>query len=143
MRETRAYHWRGKPVGLFLSRAIPAISMLMIVLRVSLPSSQLSPPPARLMTWYNYVPLKTERARVTALLVQNPGTHIAVVRYKKNSQSEYDWVYNDAKIDDAKIIWARDAGPSQNKELINYYPERKVWLVEPDEVPAKISPYSE
>ena len=143
IRETRGYHWRGKPVGLFLSRAIPAIGILMIVLRVSLPSSQLSPPPARLLTWYNYVPLKTERARVTALLAQNPGTHVALVRYKKNSQSEYDWVYNDAKIDDAKIIWARDQGPSQNKELINYYPERRVWLVEPDEVPAKISPYSE
>jgi len=143
IRETRGYHWRAKPVGLFLSRAIPAIGILMIVLRVSLPSSQLSPPPARLLTWYNYVPLKTERARVTALLAQNPGTHVALVRYKKNSQSEYDWVYNDAKIDDAKIIWARDEGPSQNKELINYYPERRVWLVEPDEVPAKISPYSE
>jgi hypothetical protein len=143
IRETRGYHWRDKPVGLFLSRAIPAISILMIVLRASLPSSQLSPPPARLITWYNYVPLKTERARVAALLAQNSGTHIAVVRYKKNSQSEYDWVYNDAKIDVAKIIWARDAGASQNKELVNYYPERKVWLVEPDEVPTKISPYSE
>jgi hypothetical protein len=143
IRETRGYHWRGKPVGLFLSRAIPALGILMIILRASLPSAQLSPPPARLITWYNYVPLKTERARVAALLAQNAGTHIAVVRYKKNSQSEYDWVYNDAKTDDAKIIWARDAGASQNKELVNYYPERKVWLVEPDEVPAKISPYSE
>ena len=95
------------------------------------------------LTWYNDAPVETERARIGALLTQYPGTHLAVVRYKENSQSEYDWVYNDAKIDDAKIIWARDAGPSQNKELINYYPERKVWLVEPDEVPAKISPYSE
>jgi Flp pilus assembly pilin Flp len=141
--KTYKYRWRAKPVGLFLVSAIPAIMVLMFALRACAPLLSLSRMPDFPLTWCNDAPVETERARIGALLTQYPGTHLAVVRYKENSQSEYDWVYNDAKIDDAKIIWARDAGPSQNKELINYYPERKVWLVEPDEVPAKISPYSE
>ena len=141
--KTREYRWRAKPVGLFLVRAMAAIIILMFILRAGAPLLALSPTPDFPLTWCNDAPVKTERARLSALLAQYPGTHLAVVRYKTNSQSEYDWVYNDAKIDDAKIIWARDAGASQNKELTNYYPERKVWLVEPDEVPPKISPYSE
>ena len=140
---TCKYRGRGKPIGLFLVRAMPAIIILMFTLRACAPLLAMPPMPDFPLTWCNDPPVKTERARLSALLAQYPGTHVALVRYKSNSQSEYDWVYNDAKIDDAKIIWARDAGASQNKELINYYPERKVWLVEPDEVPAKISPYSE
>jgi hypothetical protein len=34
-----------------------------------------------------------------------------------------------------------DAGPAENQELIPYYRDRNVWLVEPDAMPARISPY--
>jgi len=50
-------------------------------------------------------------------------------------------VYNPADIDGAKVLWARDMGPSQNKELIDYFRDRTVWLVEADDTPATVSPY--
>jgi hypothetical protein len=52
-------------------------------------------------------------------------------------------VYNDAEIDAAKIVWARDMGAAKNEELLRYFPKRRVWLVEPDpdEEPAKVSEY--
>jgi hypothetical protein len=31
--------------------------------------------------------------------------------------------------------------PADNKELIDYYRDRKVWLVEPDAHPPTVSPY--
>jgi hypothetical protein len=40
-----------------------------------------------------------------------------------------------------KVVWANDMGPQQNQELIEYFKDRKVWLVEPDVIPTKISDY--
>jgi hypothetical protein len=41
----------------------------------------------------------------------------------------------------AKVIWARDMGPAENKQLIDYFPNRRVWLVEADETPPKVLAY--
>ena len=65
-----------------------------------------------------------------------------IVRYHPPSPSEYDWVYNSANIDEAHIVWARDMGASANAELLAYFNTRQAWLMEPDENPPRLSPYS-
>ena len=40
------------------------------------------------------------------------------------------------------VVWARDMGVAKNQELIDYYKDRKVWLVEPDERPVRVTPYA-
>jgi hypothetical protein len=53
----------------------------------------------------------------------------------------YEWVYNRAHIDDAKVVWAQDMG-EQNAELIRYFRGRRVWLLDPDTPGmATLSPY--
>jgi hypothetical protein len=54
-----------------------------------------------------------------------------------------DWVYNGAEIDGAKIVWARDMGPSSNRELLDYYPQRRVWTLDADNVSPTLSPYKD
>ncbi|MGD1108446.1 MAG: hypothetical protein ABR865_15505, partial [Terracidiphilus sp.] len=53
-----------------------------------------------------------------------------------------EWVYNRADIDGSKVVWAREMNAADNSELIHYYGDRRVWLVEPDAIPARIEPYS-
>jgi len=65
---------------------------------------------------------------------------LAIVRYKPDHDWDREWVYNDADIDRARVVWARDMGSAQNEELISYFKGRQVWLVEPDETPPKLSP---
>ena len=36
-----------------------------------------------------------------------------------------------------------DMGAARNQELIDYYPDRQVWLVEPDKDSAQWGPYPE
>jgi hypothetical protein len=80
---------------------------------------------------------------VVADLARRPGRHLAIVRYGPNHPNDFhEWVYNEADINAAKVIWARDMGPAQNEELINYFSDREVWLVEPDDTPPKLLPYS-
>jgi hypothetical protein len=50
-------------------------------------------------------------------------------------------VYNSADIDAAPIVWARDMGDQANRELLDYYRDRKVWLWQPDIAPDAIAVY--
>jgi hypothetical protein len=52
-----------------------------------------------------------------------------------------EWVYNTADIDNSKVVWARDMDEAENLELIRYYKDRTVWLVQPDRKPADVSLY--
>lgn len=49
-------------------------------------------------------------------------------------------VYNAADIDDANIVWARDMG-DKNLELIRYFRDRQVWLVNGSSSPPRLMPY--
>ncbi len=44
-------------------------------------------------------------------------------------------------IDSSKVVWAREMDRADNLELMHYYADRKVWLVEPDTLPAVVAPY--
>jgi hypothetical protein len=81
------------------------------------------------------------RAKIAADLAQQPGKSLVIVRYSPSHQPLDEWVYNDANIDNSKVIWAREMNEADNLDLIHYYKERTVWLVEPDSLPAKVSPY--
>jgi hypothetical protein len=69
------------------------------------------------------------------------GRQLVVVRYGGSAKMGIEWVYNEADIDASKIVWARDMGEAANRELIRYYPDRRVWLGEPDAVPPIVRPY--
>ena len=53
-----------------------------------------------------------------------------------------EWISNAADIDRSKVVWALDLGPEENSELLDYYPDRTVWLAEPDARPPRLVPYS-
>ena len=78
---------------------------------------------------------------VSAALESLPGQHLAIVRYSSDHNPLDEWVYNPPDIDGAKVIWAREMRPDEDLELIRYYPNRRVWLVEPDARPRRVGPY--
>ena len=84
-----------------------------------------------------------------------PGRDIVLVRYSPHlydiplhskdvwpPSGVWEWVYNTADIDSQKVIWAQDMGPAKNQELIDYYKDRRVWLLYADDQPPKLVPYS-
>jgi hypothetical protein len=81
------------------------------------------------------------RAAVYQQLAQSSGKQLVFVRYWPQHIFQNEWVYNEADIDHARIVWARDLGSSEDQKLLRYYPDRKAWLLEPDATPPKLSPY--
>ena len=82
------------------------------------------------------------RVAINRQLAQAAGKQLVFVRYWPWHIFQDEWVYNAADIDRARVVWARDLGPAENEKLRRYYPDRTVWLLEPDARPPRLSPYS-
>jgi len=144
MRRIASQAGRSRPAGSFVARAIPVLCLVMLLLRAGakplhLPYSW----PAGALSWCAPAPTNLERAKTLDQLRRYPGGQLAIVRYGPQHDAWYhEWVYNEADIDGAKVVWARDMGPAGNKELVDYFRDRHVWLVEADETPPRVVPYS-
>jgi hypothetical protein len=83
------------------------------------------------------------RVAVDNQLARVPGKQLVFVRYWPRHIFQDEWVYNAADIDGARVVWARDLGDSENDELRRYYRDRRVWLLEPDARPPRLTAYAE
>jgi hypothetical protein len=81
-----------------------------------------------------------ERIAVNKQLAAIPGKLLVFVRYWPNHIFQKEWVWNAADIDGSRVVWARDLGAAENEKLLRYYPDRKLFLLEPDARPAILTP---
>ena len=140
LQRVRRWARKGQPAGVALVRAVPTVAILMFLLSTAAPALRNSRIPS-LATWYSPLVLSSYRSDIVTQLSATPGLHLVIVRYRPDHTPINEWVFNAADIDHAKIVWARDMGSTCNEELLNYFTGRKVWLVQPDELPPKLSPY--
>lgn len=82
------------------------------------------------------------RGPVERQLAALPGEHLVIVRYSKDHNSGEEYVYNQADIDRAKTVWAREIPGMGLSPLLNYFKNRDVWLYEPDEDDQIVTRYS-
>jgi hypothetical protein len=62
-----------------------------------------------------------------------PGEHLVLVRYGDCHDAGEEYVYNDADIDHARIVWAREVPGQSLVPLLNYFRNRDVWVFQPDD----------
>jgi hypothetical protein len=55
-----------------------------------------------------------------------------LVRYGPHHIVYEEWVYNAANIDQSRIVWARAMPGGKDDELLRYYPDRRVWILDDD-----------
>jgi hypothetical protein len=134
MRHLRLYRWRGKPLGHQLARAVPFVCVAMIVLRVSALASgtQIEP------FWQKG---NLKRNAVIKQLQNMPGKHLVIVHYSPGHSPHVDWIANRADIDASQVVWARDMGDRQNLELLDFFPNRRAWLINADDLDPTLKPY--
>ena len=134
LRHLKATHWVGKPTGPFLVRAIVVMCILMVPMQVHILAA--APDPG------SCAAIGPQRVALEKQLESLPGTQLVIVRYGPNHDPLNDWVYNGADIDGQKVVWARDMGADNNEELLRYYKDRQVWLLEADATTPKLAPYT-
>jgi hypothetical protein len=145
LRHLRVWKPEGKPVGLAIVRLGVTLTILMVGARIYAGPLHLAlrewPASNWNFTWYGPDHFGTERVRVEAELSSLPEKQLVIVRYSAKHNPFEEWVYNAADVDNSKIVWAREMGDADNLELMRYYRDRKVWLVQPDLLPAVVTPY--
>ena len=81
------------------------------------------------------------RIEVRRQLAGLQGRLLVFVRYSPHHIYQNEWVWNEAEIDEARVVFARDLGVEEDERLIRYYPGRKVYLLEPDGLVPEVTEY--
>jgi len=81
------------------------------------------------------------RAQIVRELANQARPQLVLVRYGREHNLDWDWVYNASDIDHSKVVWARDMGEKDNEELLRYFRNRQIWLLEADAPSPKVVPY--
>src|SRR5260370_10714590 len=80
------------------------------------------------------------RRQVLEQLQARGGKHLVLVRYSPSHEFHYGVVFNDADLDRSQVLWAHQLDKASNHALIDHYPDREVWLFNPDETPVMLIP---
>jgi hypothetical protein len=131
---------RGRPAGLELSRLILILCAAHFLFWYGCHLFWTARPIATYDTW-DFVNHSDPEGRiaVNTRLAQATGKQLVFVRYWPAHQFD-EWIQNAADIDRARVVWALDLGAAENEKLRRYYPDRTVWLLEPDAHPPRLSP---
>ena len=124
MRHLRRWRYRDRAVGMGLS-AVVLTGIFLCGLNVY---------------WFRVASWADARARGVAELESISGEHLVIVRYSPQHDPNAEWVYDSADIDHSKIVWAREIPDVSLQPLLNYFQNRKVWLIQPDHDPSQLLP---
>jgi hypothetical protein len=128
--------------GVFLARAIPVICVLSFGIRVAAAPLHIQLGRLHVFGWQQQGAPRFGREESLARLAALPGKQLVMVRYKPDRPPFSEWVYNEADIDHAKVVWAREMDPLENRRLIDYFKGRQLWLLEADENPPRLTTYT-
>lgn len=129
LRQARLCRWRGRPVGRTLVGAVLPLLLLSSITSFALAQHY------KISGWHQ------DRARLLRDLETTPGRHLVMVRYGPEHSPHEQWIYNEADLDGAKVVWAWEMGPQEDRELFDYYQDRRVWLLQADLKPRFLRPY--
>ncbi|MBZ5612718.1 MAG: hypothetical protein LAO23_01820 [Acidobacteriia bacterium] len=129
IRHLRQWKLKTYRVGIFVSRLI----VVLLVARIFLPGAEIVNTPRR--GW------NLSRAQIIGQLQATSQKHLVIVHYAPDHDVNQEWVYNAADIDAAKIVWAREIPGRDLKPLLDYYRDRRIWLLDADTHPPQFKPY--
>ena len=131
---SRSNRARGMAFALLLPLCVAAVSTL------KLEASDLGIP---LTYWEHGVEAHRDaRAYIQEWLSRRPGKQLVIVHYSSKHSPDQEWVYNGADIDHSKVVWAREMDEKSDAQLIAYFKDREVWLLNADSYPQRVVPYS-
>ncbi len=121
----RLWSIRKKRLGELLLWLLPVIGIILVPVKMKrdLPSA-----------W------NMQRGRILKQMAEGEAKHLMIVTYGPQHSFHHEWVYNEADIDTAKVIWARSMNRRQDCELINFFKDRLIWSLEVNNDDSTVEP---
>jgi hypothetical protein len=132
IRHLRVWRASGRPVG----AAVAGAAVLLLTLQVAGDTLERK---CDELSWT--CGGDSSREALQKRLENLPGKHLIIVRYEADHNIHDEWVFNGADIDGAKVLWARELDAKQNAALVQYFHERRIWLVDPEVDNLELIPY--
>src|SRR5262249_8314490 len=116
MRHLRLWRWRGRPLGQVVVWTIFMICIASFMVEF--------------VQGIRWLPRRqsqsqiSQRAHILAQLKEDGRQHLVMVRYDPWHSLHKEWVYNEADIDSAKVVWAREMDMAHNRTLLEYFADR-------------------
>ena len=128
----RFARWRNRKIGQLMLWQTPllAITALLVSLYGTIKNDNSS-------SWQRH------RAQLLKQLKQEDGKHLIVASYGLKHSVHNEWVYNEADIDRAKVIFARSINSTQDCRLVEYFKSRRIWSldIDGDQLIPTLKPY--
>ena len=136
---------RGTPIGTQIAQVLVLLCVAPFCFWYSLhllEGFSINLSPLQYETWDTINHTNPERRLAVAKQIdETKGRLLIFVRYAPHHIFQEEWVWNRADIDGSRVVLARDLGPTEDEQLIRYYPGRQVLLLEPDTITPRLVPY--
>jgi hypothetical protein len=126
MRHLRRFTWSAKPIGEYLTRFVVLLMLGWTVVLAALDAQ------------YPSTPWSSNRMGIAQQLRALPGKHLVLVVYAPTHNVHHEWIYNEADIDNSRIVWARVIPGRDLMPLLSYFKDRQVWIVHADSSPQQL-----
>jgi len=115
----RLWRWRNRKVGQVVLWLLPLLALASLLWSLHWAIKKDNP-----SIWFR------QRARILEQLQRQNEKHLIVVSYGPQHSFNDEWVYNEADIDNAKVVWARSMNTRENCQLVNFFKDRRIWSLE-------------
>ena len=127
----RKFELRNRPVGLFLTRAMPTAGLLVLLVPTStvlfgVPVFSSSAGSQACCA----LPQQDLRSNLMQQFRATPGRDLVLVVDGPNSPLHYDLVYNEPDIDKSEVVFAHSLGAQKDLRLREYFADRRAWKFE-------------
>lgn len=131
----------GNRRGLFVARSIAIIAFTTFALRALATPLHIPIRDFYIFAWHQKAVNSFGRGAIESQLEQMSGRQLVIVRYDPKHDLFVDWVHNEADIDNSKVVWANELGGTKDEQLIRYFQDRRVFLLEADKKPPTLTEY--
>jgi len=115
----RLWRWSRKGIGRLMLWIVPFLAIVMLLMSLYETTRE-----DRSLVW------QVQRAKLLAQLKKEEGQHLIIVSYSPKGVVHPPWEYNEADLDRAKVVWARQMDRDQNCKLMEYFKNRHLWFLE-------------
>jgi hypothetical protein len=130
-----SYQWKR---NLRLVGQILSVTVLVLTTLTTIESFANNRKPVPGPSAYSWALIKQQ---ISEKLDRVDGKHLILVKYDRDHIYHNEWVYNEADIDNSKVVWARILEPKKNDKLVSYFKDRSIWVVEVDSPKIELLPY--
>ncbi len=125
----RFWRARNRRLGRLIAWLLPVVGVIVLPISLYGRLRSVNPPP-----W------NIQRTRMLKQMSETGAKNLIIVTYGPQHSFHHEWAYNEADIDNAKVVWARSMNARQDCQLVTFFKDRRIWSLEVNNDDSAVEP---